>query len=98
MRERSAAAPVASRSEERYCRVERLVAEGEKILRLEYRKRGDEGLFEYLREWLVPDGGRIAFSAVATKSGRTPGAFRVALHRAHKRYRKIVQEQLALAA
>ena len=62
-------------------------------------KRYYEPLFEILKESLVPeDAACLSFDAIGAGRGRSPGAGKIALHRALARNREIVREQLVLAA
>ncbi len=67
-----------------------------KKLRAEYARDGRESVFDALKERLSADGDPASLGSVAAAIGMNEGAVKVALHRLRLRYRRILNEQIAL--
>lgn len=65
-----------------------VVAEGLK-------ESGKERQFELLKPWLVGDAESLSQAETAEELGVTPGALKVAIHRLRKRFREVVQQEVA---
>jgi DNA-directed RNA polymerase specialized sigma24 family protein len=67
-----------------------------KKLRAEYARDGRETVFDALKERLSADGDPASLASVAAGIGMNEGAVKVALHRLRQRYRRILNEEIAL--
>jgi len=65
------------------------------LLADEYAARGRSELFERLKITLTQGKGAVPAATLAGQLGATEGAINVAVHRLKKRYREILQEQIA---
>lgn len=65
-------------------------------LRATYARDGRENVFEALQGRLSGDGDPESLAVVAAQLGMNEGAVKVAVHRLRQRYRKILQEEIAL--
>jgi RNA polymerase sigma-70 factor (ECF subfamily) len=64
-------------------------------LRTEYEQRGQAALFEGLQPSLTGDSGPGAHERLAQQLQMTPGAVRVALHRARRRFGQLLRHEVA---
>jgi len=72
-----------------------IVEKAMSVLQAEARDRGEEPRFEVLRQWLVPAEDQTIAVEAACSQGMTEGAFKVAVHRLRKRFRRLVKDQIA---
>jgi RNA polymerase sigma-70 factor (ECF subfamily) len=61
----------------------------------EYAAAGNLPLFERLKEFLTAEKGATPYRAVAHQAGMTEGAVKVAVHRLRKRYRALLEDEIA---
>ena len=59
------------------------------------KESGKERQFEHLKPWLVGDAEGLSQADTARELGVTPGALKVAIHRLRKRFRDVVQQEIA---
>lgn len=64
-------------------------------LRVECADDGRADFFEAVKECLTVGKGAIPYAEVATRTGLSEGAVRVAVHRLRKRYRALLREEIA---
>jgi DNA-directed RNA polymerase specialized sigma24 family protein len=64
-------------------------------LRDEHARDGKAALFEQLKPFLMAGKGDIPYAQVAASAGLNEGALRVAVHRLRRRYRELLQEEIA---
>ncbi len=57
--------------------------------------KGQEQLFERLRPFLVANRTGPSYAALAAETGSSEGALKVAVHRLRRRYRELLQEEVA---
>ena len=83
--------------ESAYRALEQVASEAEASLEQEYRRRGDQRLFESLRDALIPDpsGNPTCYATMARRTRRSEGALRTAVSRARNRFRELVRQELA---
>jgi RNA polymerase sigma-70 factor (ECF subfamily) len=70
----------------------------ERVLQLladEYAAKGRPQVFERLKVVLTQDEGAVPAATLAARLGMTVGAVHVAVHRLRRRYREILQDQIA---
>ena len=70
----------------------------EKVLDLlaqEYAAKGHSGLFGHLKIVLTQGKGAVSAATLAAQLGKTEEAVNMAVHRLRKRYREILEEQIA---
>lgn len=72
-----------------------IVEKAMSVLQAESQDRGETGRFEVLRRWLVAYEDRATATAAARSLNITDGAFKVAVHRLRKRFRQLVNDQIA---
>jgi DNA-directed RNA polymerase specialized sigma24 family protein len=72
-----------------------IVEKAMSVLQAESQDRGEMGRFEVLRRWLVAPEDRATANAGARSLNMTDGAFKVAVHRLRKRFRQLVNDQIA---
>ncbi len=65
------------------------------LLADEYAARGRSEVFDHLKISLTQGKGAVPAATLAAQLGMTEGAIHVAVHRLKKRYREILQEQIA---
>jgi RNA polymerase sigma-70 factor (ECF subfamily) len=65
------------------------------VLQVESEESGDRRRFAVLKQWLIALDDRAAASEAARSLGMTDGAFKVAVHRMRKRFRQLVNDQIA---
>jgi RNA polymerase sigma-70 factor (ECF subfamily) len=65
-------------------------------LRDEYAKDGKEGIFNALKDRLSADGDSTTLAQIAASLGMSEGAMKVAVYRLRQRYRRLLQEEIAL--
>jgi hypothetical protein len=65
------------------------------LLAAEYTESGRAELFAHLKVVLTEGKGAVPAATLAERLGTTEGAVSVAIHRLKKRYRAILQEQIA---
>jgi RNA polymerase sigma-70 factor (ECF subfamily) len=61
----------------------------------EYVGAGNLALFERLKEFLTREKGATPYREVAEQAGMTEGAVKVAVHRLRKRYRQVLEDEIA---
>lgn len=61
----------------------------------EYRSEGKSGLFEVLRHTLIGARESQPYAELATRAGMSEGAVKTAVHRLRKRYRELLQAEIA---
>jgi RNA polymerase sigma-70 factor (ECF subfamily) len=64
-------------------------------LRGEFTKAGKEHLFRHLEIHLMPEENGPPYADTAAASGMTEGAVRVAVHRLRRRYRELLEDEIA---
>lgn len=64
-------------------------------LREEHRAAGKLQLFDVLKQFLVAETANVAYSEVAEQLAISEGAVKVAVHRLRRRYRKLLEEEIA---
>ncbi len=64
-------------------------------LRDEAVKAGNERVFSYLKTFLTGDRGSVTYRVAAEQLGMTEGAVRTAVHRLRRRYRELLQDEIA---
>lgn len=72
-----------------------LLEEVLKRLEDEYRRDGKLQMFESLKQSLIGAGQSQAYARLAAESGMAEGALRVAVHRLRKRYRALLEAEIA---
>ena len=66
-----------------------------KRLREEYAQSGKERLFDYLKQYLIAENGRVSYREVAQRLDMSEAAVKVAVHRLRKRYRRLLRLEIA---
>jgi len=66
-----------------------------KELKNDYVAKGNEQLFEMLKDFLVAKTGNMAYAEIAEHLGMTESAVKVAVHRLRSRYRQLIRERVA---
>jgi RNA polymerase sigma-70 factor (ECF subfamily) len=61
----------------------------------EYAAAGNLPLFERLKQFLTAEKGTTPYREVAERAAMTEGAVKVAVHRLRKRYRKLLEDEIA---
>ena len=61
----------------------------------EYTDADKAALFETIRDCLTPHRGRLLYARLAEGLGMTEGAVKVAVHRMRRRYRELLQDEIA---
>jgi RNA polymerase sigma factor (sigma-70 family) len=61
----------------------------------EYAAAGKTDLFERLKDCLVPGKGGTHYRELAEQAGSSEGAVKVAVHRLRKRYRRVLEDEIA---
>ncbi len=64
-------------------------------LQQEYADAGNPAIFEHLKECLTREKGSTPYRQVAQQAGLTEGAVKVAVHRLRRRYRELLEEEIA---
>ena len=72
-----------------------IVAKAMTLLRAEAASLGAEQRFEVLKNWLIPSADASTAAEAAQALNLTDGAFKVAVHRLRKRFRQLVNDQIA---
>jgi RNA polymerase sigma-70 factor (ECF subfamily) len=72
-----------------------IVEKAMSILRAESQARGETRRFDILRRWLIASEDRVMATAAARSLDMTDGAFKAAVHRLRKRFRQLVNDQIA---
>ena len=65
------------------------------LLAREYAAKGHSELFDHLKIVLTQGKGAVPAATLAAELGKTEGAVNMAIHRLRKRYREILEEQIA---
>jgi DNA-directed RNA polymerase specialized sigma24 family protein len=72
-----------------------IVEKAMSVLQAESQARGETQRFEVLRRWLIPSDDRAIAAEAARSLDMTDGAFKVAVHRLRKQFRRHVKDQIA---
>jgi RNA polymerase sigma-70 factor (ECF subfamily) len=63
-------------------------------LQEEHESRGEAAGFNILKPCLLGDAGAQPYAVLASKTGRSEGAIKVAIHRLRQRYRQLLREEI----
>jgi RNA polymerase sigma-70 factor (ECF subfamily) len=61
----------------------------------DYTAAGNVALFEGLKPFLAPDGSGTTYAELGRQLGMSEGAVKVAVHRLRKRYRRLLEDEIA---
>jgi RNA polymerase sigma factor (sigma-70 family) len=64
-------------------------------LRIEFRRRGKEWMFDQLKNCLTPERAALSYAELARQVGLSESALKVSIHRLRQRYRELIQDEIA---